>query len=789
MPKTKPTQNKTKPTQKQKVDKEALIKQLTWLEKYKAQLKAQKGLENLYFFNREILEEGRKKRQKNVVPHVHGEWWKWYKRSRKSLKLILVPRNTLKSTFFTVGYPLQRIAKDPNVRILIANAKLDNAIKFLAEIKRNIKENEGYIENYGELHGPDLKWSETEIEIVGRDPRVREPTVMTAGVGQGLAGMHFDVIIGDDLVNETNSTTREQAQKVIDWWRRSISLLDPKTGEVLTIGTRWSHFDLYQYIQEQYQDQVDILLKTAYNEDGSAYYPELLSLEKLEEIKSLEKSYTFCNPHEAPVLMADWRCKPISKIESGETVVGWKIKGDTGRRILCPSKIISTHQRSAQVVKIRLESGRTIRCTLNHRWFTKRGTQDLFHQEYAPAKIDSKLMYICDPYLQDKVLTSKQERLARWLGGLYDGDGSFSGMSLFYAQDEAVNPEVCRRMEEALNILGFNWGSGIRKPKFDKRLNHISHEMKTYWIKGGFEEKRRFLIQCDPAKKEKISQKMFKHSTRFVKEKDRVVDIQPDGKEIVFSLQTETGNYIAWGYGSSNSAFYLNDPVDVESVLVQPENLHHIGNCDCGKHHRMPPRKQMTIFSACDPKASISQMTDQAAIITVGIDSRANMWVLNAAHGNWSMNEMIERLFKEDREFNPELISIEVVGQAQLLTQRIREVEIQKNKFLPIKEIPSRYNIKKEVRIKASLQDRFQRNKVFLAPHMQDLEDQCLRYPRSKHDDLLDCLSDIAEICYTPAGEIEEESKEPVSLVERVMVQQESLKNPEFTDPILGEMF
>jgi len=223
----------------------SLLDEVKFLDNYKKQAIAKRGLKDLYFFNREILERDNPDRQANVVPHVHREWTDWLDKSKKRHRLMLVPRNTLKSTFLTVGGPLQKIAENPNVRILIANAKLDNAKKFLSEIKNHIRYSEPFIENYGELYSNDLKWTEDEIEVVGRRAGTREPTVMAIGAGAGLAGLHFDYIYGDDLVNEINTATREQALKIIEWWRRSMSLLDPVTGVSTTIGTRWSYYDLY----------------------------------------------------------------------------------------------------------------------------------------------------------------------------------------------------------------------------------------------------------------------------------------------------------------------------------------------------------------------------------------------------------------------------------------------------------------------------------------------------------------------------------------------------------------
>ncbi len=70
---------------------------------------------------------------------------------------------------------------------------------------------------------------------------------MTAGLETSLTGLHFDIIIDDDLVNDKNTSTKEQIQKVIDVYNDSFNLLD-RGGTHVVVGTRWSNRDLYGHI-------------------------------------------------------------------------------------------------------------------------------------------------------------------------------------------------------------------------------------------------------------------------------------------------------------------------------------------------------------------------------------------------------------------------------------------------------------------------------------------------------------------------------------------------------------
>ncbi len=162
----------------------------------------------------------------------------------------------------------------------------------VGEIKEHVQKNETFKLLYGDMYDKRLKWNEDELVVKGRDRGIREATVTAVGVGGNLVSQHYDIIIADDLVNSENSATRYQADKVIDWWRKSLSLLEP-TGINLIIGTRWSYYELYSYLMESMKSRVDSYVRGAYNPDNSFYFPERFNKEKLIELKELHGSYIF----------------------------------------------------------------------------------------------------------------------------------------------------------------------------------------------------------------------------------------------------------------------------------------------------------------------------------------------------------------------------------------------------------------------------------------------------------------------------------------------------------------
>jgi predicted phage terminase large subunit-like protein len=180
--------------------------------------------------------------------------------AKSPFKLVLMPRYSFKSSVCTVGLSLYKLASNPNYRILIYSDASTKAQGFLTSIKNHI---EGKVDNssFGLLYdwasnGRETKWNESQIVIKGRTSHYPEPSVDTGGQETSKVGMHYDLIIFDDIVSDKNVTTKDQMDKTVECYQRALSLLKPG-GEVLIVGTRWHFGDLYgRIIAENAEKQV-----------------------------------------------------------------------------------------------------------------------------------------------------------------------------------------------------------------------------------------------------------------------------------------------------------------------------------------------------------------------------------------------------------------------------------------------------------------------------------------------------------------------------------------------------
>lgn len=227
----------------------------------------------------------------NILPNHVGEATAGFD-PRKNLLLLLMPRGTFKSSVVTIGFTLQYLLNEPDCRILIDSETFSKSKAFLREIIGHLTSNEQYREIFRAVHGvfpngnkqKDLLWTDSQLNIAARKRERKEPTLSCAGIDVTKNGMHYDLIICDDLHSEKNVTNREQINQVIEHYKLAFSLLDPGQP-LIVIGTRWDYNDLYQHIIDFEKEDFNILKKSAYNDDGSLFFPEVLSEVELDKIR------------------------------------------------------------------------------------------------------------------------------------------------------------------------------------------------------------------------------------------------------------------------------------------------------------------------------------------------------------------------------------------------------------------------------------------------------------------------------------------------------------------------
>jgi len=136
-----------------------------------------------------------------------------------------------------------------------------------------------------------------------------------------------------------------------------------------------------------------------------------------------------------------------------------------------------------------------------------------------------------DP-IWESSLTPDEVRLAGWLGGIFDGEGS-GAPNPQIAQSQKVNGPLYEKICEALDYFAIPY----------------TRSEQIVWLRGGRRELVRFINIAQPTRDERL--KDYVLGSRFGK-KDKIIAVEPEGTGRVISMTTSLGNYVAWGYASKN---------------------------------------------------------------------------------------------------------------------------------------------------------------------------------------------------------------------------------------------
>lgn len=213
--------------------------------------------------------------------------------------LALMPRGTLKSTVITIGLCIQWHLNFPEDRVLLDSETFTKSKAFLNEIKGHYEDNEKLREVFFTIHGvyPDARrkndtWATEAIVLACRKRKRKESSIECAGIDVTKNGMHYDLVIMDDLHSEKNTQNSEQIEQVKMHYRLVYSLLDPGRPSVV-VGTRWNDDDLYQLIIDTEQHRYNFITRSAESSDGQLFYPQRLPRNELDNFRQIQGNYIF----------------------------------------------------------------------------------------------------------------------------------------------------------------------------------------------------------------------------------------------------------------------------------------------------------------------------------------------------------------------------------------------------------------------------------------------------------------------------------------------------------------
>lgn len=238
-------------------------------------------LDDLFAFSRDVLDYP-------LLTRLHIHWFQALLENPNLM--LLAPRGHLKSTVVTTCYPLWRLARNPNLRILIVAETQSIARKLLDAIKQHITMNERFRSRHGSWDVNAAKWTEDSI-TVPRTRVVKEPSITCAGVLGNILSLHADLIILDDAVANTNAGAPGQREKLMDWFTSVILPALEPDGQFCMVGTRWHQQDLYGHILSSpgFAHWKKIVQRAEWTDEEGVHHvllPERYSAQKLARMKA-----------------------------------------------------------------------------------------------------------------------------------------------------------------------------------------------------------------------------------------------------------------------------------------------------------------------------------------------------------------------------------------------------------------------------------------------------------------------------------------------------------------------
>lgn len=245
---------------------------------------------------------------------------------------------------------------------------------------------------------------------------------------------------------------------------------------------------------------------------------------------------------------------------------------------------------------------------------------------------------------------------------------------------------------------------------------------------------------------------------KFIRGHEKVVSIEPDGEDVVYSLKTETGNYVVWGLASKNCAGQLQQrPAPMEGGMI--------------KRAWWQPWKQegapniRFIIQAWDTAMSMKEQAAFSACLTFGVFKDDNNHDSLILLGAWRKRVEFPDLYKavqrmgrdyrateEDSQINerykPDLILVEEKASGIQLIQTLNKAGL-----VLVGWRPDKYGDKIErVRRVTHILEAGRVYVPYRAPdftkpkkYADFLINQCAMWPKGDGHDLVDCLSMVLQ--------------------------------------------
>ena len=201
-------------------------------------------------------------------------------------------------------------------------------------------------------------------------------------------------------------------------------------------------------------------------------------------------------------------------------------------------------------------------------------------------------------------------------------------------------------------------------------------------------------------------------------------------KEYFIALKED---FTSKGLGDVYSQELLNYPID--------EGTSYFKRADFIEQTKEDKAKLKRYYAAVDFAVSTVARSDFTVIAIAGMDDGGLMHIVDIRRGRWDSLEIIEEMFSVEQRYHPDLFVVEKGTIEKAIGAPLKREMHHRNIFLNLHPVaPTNDKITRARSFQARLRAggvRFDKEADWYA----DLEDELVRFPKSRHDDQVDALA------------------------------------------------
>ena len=161
-------------------------------------------------------------------------------------------------------------------------------------------------------------------------------------------------------------------------------------------------------------------------------------------------------------------------------------------------------------------------------------------------------------------------------------------------------------------------------------------------------------------------------------------------------------------------------------------------------------RIPVNTYMGVDPASSESKTADYSTIVIIAYDEKERIFVLPYFRKRVPPYEHGLQIIEYYKRHRPKSTQIETQGYQVALRNQVRNDSLKQNLYINGLEMKWNTNTNKIMRLRDLVQY-FKRRKIYLKPHMAELETELFKFPYMKNDDIIDGLWYATRRMHKPA--------------------------------------